>query len=100
MDLRAIAERIDGPTARAFVGAARHMIDAMLIEAGRVQQTRTPGTVDYNTAEISRTTPAGGWLSDVELRGATQRLSESMAAERWSDGVLFAFKALALMGAI
>lgn len=100
MDLRMALERIDAATARAFVTAARHVIDAMLVEAGRVAQTRTPGPVDYRSAELSREGPAGGWISETELRTTVQRMTEAVAAEKWVDGALFALRALAALGAL
>lgn len=100
MNLEAILSRIDTASARAFVGGARRLIDAMLIEGQRVRQTQTPTGVDYTSAGLQADTPAGGWISDEELRGATQRMSEAIAAEKWTEGVLFALKALSALGAI
>ena len=100
MNLRMIIERLDAETARAFVSAARHVIDAMLIEAEQVKQTHTPAARDYENASLSREAPAGGWISDGELRLATQRMSEAIAAEKWTDGVVFAIKALSALGGV
>ncbi|MBI5863269.1 MAG: hypothetical protein HZB38_01905 [Planctomycetes bacterium] len=82
--MKQAAQAVDGRTARAFVSAARHFIDALLIEGQRVASTATP--------------PAGGWLSSEELRGATQRMSEAIAAERWVDGALAVVRVLVLLG--
>ncbi len=98
MDLRMIMGRLDAGTARAFVSAARHVIDAMLIEAEQVKQTQTPGAVDYASAGLSREAPGGGWISDGELRRTTQQMSEAIAAEKWTDGAVFAIKALSALG--
>jgi hypothetical protein len=98
MDWLELARRIDADTARSFVTAARHVIDALLIEAQRVQQTQTPAPRDYATATLPRTAPPGGWLSDAELRRTTQALSEAIAAEKWLDGLLTALRLLALLG--
>lgn len=98
MDLTAILKNIDAATARAFVKAARHVIDAMLIETQRVRQTQTPGARDYDSADLSREAPPGGWLSDEELRATSQKLSEAIAAEKWTDGVIFAVRALSALG--
>ena len=87
--------RIDGETARAFVTAARHVIDALLFEAARVEETRTPEVRDYENVGLSRATPAGGWLSHEELRQTTQKMAEAVAAEKWADGVAFAIQLLA-----
>ena len=73
------AQRIDQDTARTFVQAARHVIDALLIEAARVQQTQTPPERDYNDAALSREAPAGGWLSNDELRQSAQQMAEAGA---------------------
>lgn len=99
MKLEQIAGRIDADTARAFVEAARHVIDAMLIEAERVQQTQTPGRRDYAAAGLDASTPGGGWISHAELRAAAQRVGEAVAAEKWSEGFVAAVKLLALVGA-
>lgn len=98
--MKAILRKIDAETARAFVGAARHLIDAMLIEGQRVRQSQSPGTIDYDNASFSRSGPAGGWLSDSELRSATQKMSEAIAAEKWTDGVVFALRALSTLGVV
>lgn len=100
MNLEMIARQVDMGTARAFVTAARHFIDALLIEGQRVKTTATPGGRDYNAAgsALSRETPAGGWISNEELRGATQRMSEAIAAEKWVDGAVFAARVIALLG--
>ena len=98
MNIEAIIKHIDAETARAFVTAARHVIDALLIEVERVQQTHTPEGRNYNSAELSRGSPAGGWLSPEELSNTTQRLAEAIAAEKWTDGVLFTLKLLRGVG--
>jgi hypothetical protein len=95
VNLKSLLEHIDAETARAFVSATRHVIDALLLEAARVEETRTPGTRDYDSASLSRTAPAGGWLSHAELRKTTQAMSEAIAAEKWADGVTFAIQLLA-----
>ena len=95
-----IIERLDAGTARAFVSAARHVIDAMLIEAQHVKQAQTPGAVDYESAGLSREAPAGGWISDGELRRTTQQMSEAIAAEKWTDGAVFAIKAMSALGGL
>lgn len=101
MELDQILRHVNAGTAQAFVKAARHMIDALMIEGARVRQTQTPGVRDYNTTDaLSREAPAGGWLSDEELRGATQRMAESIAAEKWTEGAAAAIRALSLMGAL
>jgi hypothetical protein len=91
---------LDARTAQAFVTAARHVIDAMLIEGQRVRQTQTPAAVDYGSAELSREAAPGGWMAHEELRGTVQKLGEAIAAEKWTDGVLFAIKALSAVGAL
>ncbi len=100
MDLQTIIGRLDAGTARAFVSAARHVIDAMLIEAEQIKQTQTPGAMNYESATLSREAPAGGWISDAELRRTTQQLSEAIAAEKWTDGAVFAIKALSALGGL
>lgn len=92
MDLLSVIRRIDTETARAFVQAARHVVDAMLLEAERMEQTGTPTARDYNTAALPRDAPAGGWLSHAELRQTARELSEAIAAEKWVDGVVLAIR--------
>ena len=100
MDLNSILSKIDARTARAFVTAARHLIDALLIEAQSVREAQAPTVRDYATADLPREAPAGGWLSHDELRAAAQRMAEAIAAEKWVDGALFAIRALAAVGAL
>ncbi|RMF71781.1 MAG: hypothetical protein D6744_17505 [Planctomycetota bacterium] len=98
MDWKHLAQAIDAETARAFVGAARNVIDALLIEGERIAQTRTPERVDYNAASLPERTPAGGWVSHDELRAASRRLAEAVATEKWIDGVVCAARVFAAMG--
>lgn len=100
MDLQTFAKNIDADTARAFVTAARHVIDALLIEAARVRATQTPAVRDYDQAALSREAPPGGWLSHDELRETAQRLSEAIAAEKWTDGFVCALKTLSALGGL
>ena len=98
MQLEAILKQIDAGTAKAFVQAARHVIDAMLIEGQRVAQARGPRQRDYNEAPVEATTPAGGWISDSEIHETARRLSEAMAAEKWIDGMVFAVRLMSQLG--
>ncbi len=101
MDWQTMVRSIDANTAQAFVRAARHVIDALLIEAGRVRATQTPGPRDYNdAAALPRETPPGGWLSHDELRETARQMAEATAAEKWTDGLLCALKGLALIGGV
>ncbi|MEW6253662.1 MAG: hypothetical protein AB1716_23700 [Planctomycetota bacterium] len=100
MDWRSAIERIDPAAAQAFVRAARKVIDALLIEGERVRQTQTPAPRDYPNAGLSRETPGGGWISHEELRSAAQDMAEAIAAEKWTDGLLCALKALVAVGAL
>lgn len=100
MNFRTLVEHMDAETARSFVRAARHVIDAMLIEGERIEQTRSPQPRDYNTAEIERDAPAGGWLSDAEIHRAAQRMAEAIAAEKWTDGLVFAVQFFARVGGL
>lgn len=98
MQIGELLKAVDAETARAFVQAARNVIDAMLIEAARIEETQTPGAVDYENATLSREAPAGGWISHAELRRATQEMSEALAAEKWVDGMLAAMRLLRVIG--
>lgn len=100
MNWKSLLERIDPATALAFVAAARNVIDALLIENERSAQAQSPEPRDYRTAGLDRSAPAAGWISDQELRRATQQMSEALAAERWTEGALFAIRALVLIGGV
>lgn len=98
MNWQQVLRGIDAETARAFVTAARHLIDALLIEAERVDQAAAPDPRDYTTAALPRTGPGGGWISHAELRDTTRRLAEAVAAEKWIDGVTTVIQVLAVVG--
>lgn len=98
MTLEAMFKQIDAGAVRAFVTAARHVIDALMIEAARVRQTQTPAPRDYASVGLSGEAPPGGWISDDELRLTAQRMSEAIAAEKWVEGALFALRVLAALG--
>jgi hypothetical protein len=100
MDLKTLLQNVDAQTARAFVTAARHLIDALLIEAERIRQTQTPAARDYDAAKLSRESAPGGWISHEELRGATQKMAEAVAAEKWADGLVFAVRLFNTLGVI
>lgn len=99
MNLDVVLRAIDARTAWRFVEAARHVVDALLIEAERVRQTQTPAPLDYSgDAGLRREAPAGGWISVDELRAATQRMSEALAAEKWREGFTAAVAAMVMIG--
>lgn len=98
MDMVQLAKGLDAGAVRAFVTAARHVIDALMIEATRLEQVRTPGVRDYATAELSREAPGGGWIASDELRATTQKLTEAIAAEKWVEGFVVAVRLLSALG--
>ncbi len=98
MNWESLLQSINPETARAFVAAARHLIDALLIEAERVEQAATPAPRDYPQAGLPRSTPGGGWITHSELRETARRLAEAVAAEKWVEGVAAAIKLLAVVG--
>ena len=100
MDLAKLVKSIDTETARAFVTAARSVIDALLIEGERIEQTHTPETRDYESATLSRETPPDGWLSHAELRETARRMAEAVAAEKWTEGVVCTIQLLTRLGAL
>lgn len=97
MDIAAIAERVDARVAQSFVRAAFNVLTAMTAEVTRAKPARPPGQRDYNAAGLSREGPAGGWISDSELRAATQRISEAITTEKWGEGFMFALQAIAML---
>ncbi len=98
MDFRRMLEQIDPVAARAFIRAARNVVDALLIEAARAAPASAPTERDYAAAQLDRSAPAGGWLSAEEVRGSVQRMNEALALEKWTDGLIAAFRALSVMG--
>ncbi len=98
MDWQAMVRNIDASTAQAFVTATRHVLSALVVEVERVAATQTPPPRDYNTAELSRESAPGGWISPQELRATAQRLTEALAAEKWTDGFVAALKFVAALG--
>lgn len=100
MDWLDVVKRVDADAARAFVGAARRVVEALLVEAEQVQQTQTPRVRDYERAALPREAPGGGWLSVAELRATAQRMTEAIAAEQWTDGFVAAVRLLAAVGAV
>jgi len=99
MELQTLLRGIDADTARAFVDAAREVLDAVLLEMARIEQTRTPAARDYRCAELGRAAPAGGWIGHEELRETTRKMAEALAAEKWADGVAFAIQLLTRVAA-
>lgn len=83
---------------RAFVEAARNVIQACMVELEKVSAIQTPKPTDYTTAELNASAPPGGWITDTELRNTVQKMNEAIAAERWVDGALFVIKAIAVLG--
>lgn len=102
MNLTTLANSIDPATARDFVAAVKRIIDEMLIQPPRVEPAQPPQPRDYNTATFGNgatpgAAPPGGWISDSELRSATQRMNEAIAAEKWTEGFLAAVQLLLLL---
>lgn len=98
MDFGTIVRQLDPATARAFVQATRNVIDALMIEGARVREAQGPQPRDYGRAEFSRSVPPGGWIASEELRGVVQRMNEAIAFEKWTEGVLFAIRAMSMLG--
>jgi hypothetical protein len=100
MDWSKVLERLDPAAVTEFVRAGRLVVQAALYESERVRATHTPGAVDYNHGELSRSAPAGGWLSQDELRAEVTKLSEAIAAEKWTDGMLVMLRLLRGLGGV
>lgn len=98
MNLKTVLENIDPQTARAFIRATRHVIDAMLIEGARVEQAQTPTPRDYREQGMPRDAPPGGWISSSELRDTAQRLSQALSGEKWLDGFVAALRIVSRLG--
>jgi hypothetical protein len=100
VDLNMVLQSIDVSTAKAFVTAARNVVDAMLIEGQRVKQASGPVARDYTNASFGAEAPAGGWISDDEIAATVQSMAEAIAAEKWTQGLVFAVQALSALGAL
>lgn len=95
--LTRIAEAVDPRTARAFIGATRNVIDALMIENARVTATQTPGQKDYATASLPDAAPPGGWISTSEARATLQKMTEAVTLEKWTEGFIAAIQLVKLM---
>lgn len=93
----AIASHIGPEEAKHFVTAAFNVIKAALIVREQEREARTPGTVDYGSAELDRSTPADGWITDETLLSYQQRMTEAIAAEKWMDGFIFAIQLISVL---
>jgi hypothetical protein len=97
MNLKTMLDNIDENTARSMVEAVGRVFDALVIESERIQQSQTPPKRDYNTAELSRAAPGGGWISDSNLRRAAQDIAEAVAQEQWTKGLVSAVRWLRVL---
>jgi len=86
--------------ARQFVLTVQRWIEAGLLPPTKVGAGPVPGRVDYGTAKIGSVAPAGGWLSDAEVKSVAQGMTEAIAAEKWFDGVKFAVQLVILAGGL
>jgi len=100
MDWKELVRALDAETAQRFVVAARHVLDALLLEAERLEGLRTPPGRDYQRATLPRATPPGGWLRHDELRDTARRIGAAVASEKWTDGVVETLRFLAQLGAL
>jgi hypothetical protein len=98
MEFRTIVQQLNPATARAFVQATRNVIDALMIEGARVREARGPEPRDYEQAGFSRAAPPGGWIAPEELRGVLQKMNEAISLEKWTEGFLFAVRAMSMLG--
>jgi hypothetical protein len=101
MNLTTLANSIYQTTDLDFVASVKLMIDTMLIQPARAEPAQPPQPRDYNTATFGNlaspgATPPGGWISDNELRSASQRMNEAIAAEKWTEGFVAAMQLLLL----
>jgi hypothetical protein len=100
MNLTALLSSVRPETARAFVTATWSVIQAVRAELDESAQRRTPAGRDYRERSLSRTAPAGGWLTDEELCKTAEALAEAIAAEKWTDGLITALKLLSALGGV
>jgi len=100
MNLTALLSSVRPETARAFVTAAWSILQALRVELEQSAERRTPPVRNYNERELSRTAPAGGWLTDEELCQTVDALAEAIAAEKWTDGLITTLKVLSALGGL
>lgn len=98
--LKDIAARLDEGTVQSLVHAVRLVVDAAVHEAEAVAQTQTPPPINYATADHDHGSPPGGWQTTQELRHAARQMTAAVAAEQWVDGVVAAFRVMALVGVV
>lgn len=94
MQVAKVAEKLDADVLKQFVVGVQKVIEALLIEQEHVGSQPGPVPVDYNTAGLPRAEPPGGWIGTGELRAASQKMSEAIAAEKWVEGFVFAVQAM------
>ncbi len=98
--LQEILAKIDPAAAKAFVLEVRRVFGALATPVGAAgTPPEAPGNVDYTTAQVTAGRPAGGWLSDAEVRNVAQRMTEAIAAEQWEKGLTIAIAFLATVAA-
>jgi hypothetical protein len=98
MDVQGLIEQVDQGIVQDFVVAAQRLLDATLIAYPPAATTDAPAPRDYNTAQLGRGAPLGGWLSASELEHAAQRMSEAITTEKWASGALIAMQLLGKIG--
>ena len=84
--------------ARQFVLTIERWIEMGVIPPGSKGAAPEVGAVDYGTAQVGSVGPAGGWLSDGEVKAVAQRMTEAISAEKWFDGFVFAMQLVIMAG--
>lgn len=102
MDFQTILKQINPETAKVFIDATFDVVNAFLLKAEENETAVPPSNVDYNAPHrgLKNDAPAGGWISDAEVRATLRKQVESMKVANWMDGFLTAIKLLVAIGAV
>lgn len=99
-NIEQVAQQMDPAVLQNFLKEIARIFDALVVPPAAAGAVRMPGGVDYTTAQPSVGQPAGGWLSDGEVRGAAQRMTEAIAAEQWVQGFVALARLIAMAGGV
>lgn len=87
-----------GESLKEFVLAFKAMLDRGLIPTVPVKPEVEPPLHEYGGKGLTKNAPASGWISESELAGRVQLMTEAIAAEKWEEGFLFAVQIIMLFG--
>jgi len=101
LSLQAVAAKYTPEQLKLFIQIVREIVDRVA-QTPAALPTVDPaaGTIDYATAPAIDTSagPPGGWLTKDDVRVASAKMIEAVAAEKWTDGFVFAVKLFVAAG--